>query len=165
MLRLLLGFGNTKMNVCVCVCVCVCTRALSHVRLYDAMGCSLPESVHGILQARIPEWVAMPSSRGSSQPRDWTHVSYISSLTGGFFTTRTTWEAPGGSDGKESACNARDLGLIPGVGKSPGEGNGYWLQYSCLENSIDRGAWQVTYSPWGHKESDTTQRLTLSINV
>ena len=51
---------------------------------------------------------------------------------------------PGGSDGKESACNAGDLGLIPGLGRSPGEGNGYPLQYSCLENSTDRGAWQAT---------------------
>ena len=44
---------------------------------------------------------------------------------------------PGGSDGKESACNVRDLGLIPGFGRSPGEGNGYPLQYSDLENSMD----------------------------
>ena len=51
---------------------------------------------------------------------------------------------PGGSDGKNSACNAGDLGLIPGLGKSPGEGNGYPLQYSGLENSMDRGAWQAT---------------------
>ena len=48
---------------------------------------------------------------------------------------------PGGSDGKESACNAGDLGSIPGSGRSPGEGNGYPLQYSCLERSLDRGAW------------------------
>ena len=51
---------------------------------------------------------------------------------------------PGGSDGKESACNARDQGLIPGSGRSPGEGNGNPLQYSCLENPIDRGARQDT---------------------
>ena len=51
---------------------------------------------------------------------------------------------PGGSDGKESVCNAEDPGLIPGSEKSPGEGNGYPLQYSCLENSMDRGAWQAT---------------------
>ena len=48
---------------------------------------------------------------------------------------------PGGSDDKESSCNAGDLGLIPGSGRSPGEGNGNPLQYSCLENSMDRGAW------------------------
>ena len=51
---------------------------------------------------------------------------------------------PGGSDGKESACNAGDLGLIPGLGRSPGEGNGNPLQYSCLENATDRGAWWAT---------------------
>ena len=49
---------------------------------------------------------------------------------------------PGGSDGKESTCNAGDLGLIPGLGRSPGEGNSNSLQYSCLENSMDIGDWQ-----------------------
>ena len=48
---------------------------------------------------------------------------------------------PGGSDGKESACNLGCLGLVLGSGRSPGEGNGYPLQYSCLENSMDRRAW------------------------
>ena len=51
---------------------------------------------------------------------------------------------PGGSDGKESACIVRDLGLIPGLGRSPGEGNGNPLQYSCLENPMDGGTWQGT---------------------
>ena len=48
---------------------------------------------------------------------------------------------PGGSDGKESACNVGDLGLIPGFRRSPGEGNGNLLWYSSLENSMDREAW------------------------
>ena len=48
---------------------------------------------------------------------------------------------PGGSDGKASVCNAGDLGLIPGLGRSPREGNGSPLQYSCLENPMNRGAW------------------------
>ena len=52
--------------------------------------------------------------------------------------------SPGGSDGKESSCNARDLGLIPGSGRSPEEGNGYLLQYSCLETSTDKGALWAT---------------------
>ena len=52
--------------------------------------------------------------------------------------------SPGGSMGKESACSAGDLGLIPGLGRSPGEGNGNPLQCSCLENSTDREAWQDT---------------------
>ena len=50
----------------------------------------------------------------------------------------------GSSDSKESACNAGDLGLIPGSGRSPGEGNGNLLQYSCLENPMDRGALWAT---------------------
>ena len=50
---------------------------------------------------------------------------------------------PHSSDGKESTCSAEDLGLIPRLGKSPVEGNGYPPQYSCLENSMDRGAWQT----------------------
>ena len=48
---------------------------------------------------------------------------------------------PCGLDSKESNCNAGDLGLIPGLGRSPGEGNGNPLQYCCLENSMDEGAW------------------------
>ena len=51
---------------------------------------------------------------------------------------------PGSSDGKESAYNAGDLGSIPGSGKSPGEGNGSPLQYSCLQSPMDRGVWQAT---------------------
>ena len=51
---------------------------------------------------------------------------------------------PGGSDGKESACNTGDLGSIPEMGRSPGEGDGCPLQYSCLENPTDRGAWRAT---------------------
>ena len=51
---------------------------------------------------------------------------------------------PGSSDGKEPACNAGDPGLIPGLGRHPGEGNSNPLQYSCLENAMDRGAWRAT---------------------
>ena len=54
------------------------------------------------------------------------------------------WGFPHGSDGKESACNVGDLGLISVLGRSPGEGNGYPLQYAGLENSMDRGVWQAT---------------------
>ena len=51
---------------------------------------------------------------------------------------------PGGSDCKEFACNAGDPGLVPGLGRSPGRGHGNPLQYSCLENSMGRGAWWAT---------------------
>ena len=81
------------------------------------MVCSLPgSSVHEIVQARMLEWVAIPFSRVSSRPRDRTRVSYI----------------------------AGDPGLIPGLGRSPGVGNGNPLQYFSLENFMDRGAWQAT---------------------
>ena len=59
---------------------------------------------------------------------------------------------PGGSHSKESACKAGDLGWIPGSERSPGKGNGNTLQYSCLENSMDRRAWWA-YSPWGHSRT------------
>ena len=59
-------------------------------------------------------------------------ISYYSVYTSGL---------PGGSDGKVSVCNAGDPGSIPGLGRSPGEGNGNPLQYYCLENPMDRGAW------------------------
>ena len=60
------------------------------------------------------------------------------------------------SNGKESACNAGDQGSIPVSGRSSGEGNGNPLQYPCLENPMNR---EGPYSPWGHKESDTTECL------
>ena len=58
--------------------------------------------------------------------------------------TPEKWLHPGGSDGKESACNAGDPGLILGLGRFLGEGNGNPLQYYCLENSLDRGVWWAT---------------------
>ena len=68
---------------------------------------------------------------------------------------------PGGSEVKASACNARDPGLIPGLGRSPGEGNGNPLQYSCLKNPMDGGR-LVGYSPQGPKQLDTTERFLFS---
>ena len=62
-----------------------------------------------------------------------------------------------GSAGKESSCSARDLGLIPGLGKSPAKGKGYPLQYPGLENSMDC----IVHG--GHKDSDTTEQLSLSL--
>ena len=70
-----------------------------------------------------------------------------------FLRCSVSVSSSGGSAGKESACSAGDLGLIPVLGRSPGEGKGYRLQYSGLENPL--------YSPWGRKESDTTEGLSL----
>ena len=66
------------------------------------------------------------------------------------------------SDGKDAACNTEDVGLIPGSGRSPGEESGYPLQYSCLGNSMGRGAWWATVHGIT-KESDMTEKLTLSL--
>ena len=68
---------------------------------------------------------------------------------------------PGGLDDKESACNVGDQGSIPGSGRSPGEGNGNPLQYSCLENPMDGGR-LAGYSPWDCKESGITEWLHFS---
>ena len=65
---------------------------------------------------------------------------------------------PGGSDSKESTCNVGDLGLIPGLGRSPGGGHGNPLQYSCLENPHGQRS-LAGYNPPGHKELDTTEPL------
>ena len=54
------------------------------------------------------------------------------------------WGFTGGLDGKESTCTAGDLGSVPGLGRSPGEGNGFPLQYSCVENRLVRGTWKAT---------------------
>ena len=62
------------------------------------------------------------------------HTIWLATFTEGF---------PGGSDGKAPASNVGDPGSLPGLGRSPGEGNGNSLQYSCLENSTDRGAWRT----------------------
>ena len=124
--------------------------AQSCLTLCDPLDYSPPgSSVHGIFLARILEWVAISFSRRSSWPRDWTQVSHI---VGRCFTLWATREVKQqikkiwfnmnkcitlpSSAGKESACNAGDLGSIPGFRRSPGEGKGYPLQYSGLVHRL-----------------------------
>ena len=122
------------------------------------MDCSPPSSsVHWIFQARILQWVAISYSREPSQPRNWTCISCIGRQILYHWATRETLQLgmgcphiwlniilevgfPCGSAHKESACGAGDLGLMPGLGRSPGDKNGYPLQYSGFENSTDRRA-------------------------
>ena len=123
--------------------------------LSDPMDCSLPgSSIHGICQARVLEWGAIAFSRiATYQQRTlWSKLKgscttfYHNLLAGGqvhalLFRSFCLYIGkfmgfPCGSTGKESSHNAGDLGLIPGLGRSPGEGKGYPLQYSGLENSM-----------------------------
>ena len=121
------------------------------------MDCSPSgSSVHGISQAGILEWVAISFSKGYSQPKD---RMPSPALKAGSFTTGTSLVA---QLGKESTCNVGDLGSIPGLGRSPGEGNGNPLQYSCLENPMNRGAWRATVHGVA-KESDMTKQLNNNI--
>ena len=70
-----------------------------------------------------------------------TRRTFVGKVMSLLFNMLSRLDFPGGSDGKVSAYNAGDLGSIPGLGRSPGEGNGNPLQYSCLENPMDRRAW------------------------
>ena len=93
-----------------------------------------------------------PLSMGSSKQEYWSGLPFPSPghlLDPGIEpgSLRSSWvfkSFPGGSDGKVSACNAGDPGSIPGLGRSPGKGNGNPRQYSCQENPMDRGSWQAT---------------------
>ena len=119
------------------------------------MDCSSRGSfVQRISQARILDGLPFPS------PPDMLHFYVFMSCP---IRQRhyLLWSFPCGSDSKESACNVQDPGLIPGLGTSPGVVNGNLLQYSCLENPMDRGAWWATV--YGVTESGTTERLTLNL--
>ena len=92
---------------------------------------------HGLQHARFPHPSLFPGVCSDSCPLcQWCHPTISSSVTP--FSSRDD------SDGKESACTVGDPGSIPGWGRSPGEGPGYPLQYSCLEDFTDRGTWQAT---------------------
>ena len=139
--------------------------------LSDPMDCSPPgSSIHGIFQARVLEWGALASrwllshyvllwplvcqrrERRRGRKKESAVLSLIIrilTLLNQGFTSMTSFNLnhqsfPGDLDAKESGGNERDSGLIPVSGRSPGEGNGYPLPYTCLENSTDRGPWWAT---------------------
>ena len=107
--------------------------------------------------ARSPDWED-PLEEDMS-----THSSFLAwrilwtEDLGNYRSKNNSFGFPGDSDSKESSCSAGDSGSIPGSGRSPGEGNGNPLQYSCLENSMDRGAWQATVH--GVAELEATEQL------
>ena len=138
--------------------VCIMYTSLK-VKLKVAQSCptlcdAVVYTVHGILQASILKWVAVPFSRGFSQPRDQTQVSRIAGdslpaeppgkpiyITGHVYITKVS---SGFSVVRNSPSNAGDAHSIPGSGRYSGEGNGNPLQYSFLGNPMDRGAWRAT---------------------
>ena len=138
-----------------CVCLCVSCSVMS-----DSMR-PPSFSVHGILQARILEWIAVPSSRGSSPPRDWTQVSSLQ-VDSTIWPRRQWHPTPVLLPGKSHRWRSL-VGCSPWccrVGQDwatslsgIGEGNGNPLQCSCLENPRDRGAWWVAV--YGVSQSQT----------
>ena len=122
--------------------VLCCASSLSHVPLFSSPWTVATQASlsMGILQTRILEWVTIPSSRASSQPRDQTQVSFIAAelITTEGKPREIIENQPANVGG------VMDVGLIPGLGRCPGGGHGNPLQYSCLENPMDRGAWRAT---------------------
>ena len=134
-------------------------KLLSRVWLCDSMDCSLPgSSIHGIFQARILEWVAISLCRGSSWPRDQTPSAALRAdpllseppekplpmsncVIEQYLTHWASLVVLAVKNLPTNAGDLRDLGSIPGLGRSPGRGHGDPLQYSCLENPMDREDW------------------------
>ena len=150
-----------------CIWVVVVVQSLSCVWLFVTPRTGTHQAPLSMRFPRQESWSGLPfpSPRGLPDPG----IEPVSPvLAGGFFTAeppgKSIWVVtgqwfwtereerfytyprnfPGGSDAKESACSAGDIGLIPGLGRSPVKGNAYPFQYSCLENPMDRGAWWAT---------------------
>ena len=158
------------------------------------MDCNLPgSSVHGFSRQEYRIGLSFPPPGDLPNSRMETLFPKSPALARRFFTTSATWEDPetfifqvisrisepwgwwklacfpGGSVVKNPPANAggaKDVSLIPGSGRSPGVGNGTPLQYSCLGNSMGRGAWGSSvhgdHSPWGYRESNTAKGLSTS---
>ena len=124
------------------VYITICKKIASWHILYDA------RSSNQVLCDKVEGWEGV---RGGMEVQEKGDIS----IPNGF---------PGSSVGKDSPSNAGDPGLIPGSGRSPGEGIGYPLQYSCLENPHGQRS-LVRYSPWGLKESDMTERLSTTLLI
>ena len=150
--------------VWVCVYLCVCARVHMCTPIYPSVAAMFSSTtvtrkkfkmVFGMTQASLIAQL-LKNPPAMQETPVWFWVGKIH-WRRDRLPTLVFLGFPCGSAGKESTCNAGDLGLIPGLGRSPGEGKGYPLQYSGLENSM-----YCMYSPWGHKESDVAERLSLT---
>ena len=140
----------------------ILTAALGGEDCYDpcvSAGSTGPDGSSGQLQARSLE-VSEPPGRPPDGLLSLLFNHFVGEPVFTMWSHGCINSFPGGSDGKESTCNEGDpgSGSIPGLGRYPGEGNGNPLQYSSLENPMDRGAWWVTvHGVGGRKELDTTE--------
>ena len=144
-----------------CWQVLIGSAMMSHVRAWDRKkrGVILILSLFKILllilhSSLISLHLLLFSTALHSNPTSFNSWTLGHPLTQGF---------PGGSDSKESACNAGDLSLVPGLGGSLGEGNGWLFTPVFLPGESHGQRSLVGYSPWGYKELDTTEQLTLSL--
>ena len=111
------------------------SHAAFHSRLTATLQtrCNFYSHSHGLKTRKWQNWGSHPAAFYSRSVFPCTHCPQLHN-----------WGGPGGSDDEESTCSAGDLASTPGSGRSPGGGRGNPLQYSCLENSMDRGAWRAT---------------------
>ena len=152
---------NTSSYIALVLCACVLSR-FSHVRLFVTpwtVACQTPLSM-GILQARILEWIAICFSKGSSQPGDWIHIllqllhcgqilyplSHLDSLLSYVRPSSYAWAFLVAQRVKNPLAMQEAWVRSLGLGRSPGEGKGYSIQYSSLENSMDCVVHGVTKS-------------------
>ena len=120
--------------------LCECFDSFLPCRAHKLLLGLLPSVLPGLQSMPLPSFGTSPPKSGALE--DCPFQSH--SLPGHVCPSGLLGDFPGGSDSKASAYNAGDPSSIPGSGRSPGEGNGSPLQYSCLENPMDRGAWQAT---------------------
>ena len=126
--------------------------------LVSKMGTTSQGEKWSLESGKGKEMHSLPEPSEGNQPANTSIVGPLTSRTVRWYKF-VSFKPLHGSDGKESTCNAGDPGLIPGLRRSPGEGNDNPLQYSCLGNPMNRGAWWTRV--YGVAESDTTEWLTL----